>query len=239
MSLFPSIALHNFWLLTNTESNCSFTQRWKLCKGNSLHKYLFKTNLSWCLFYSEMATLHSTGVRNIKTQGLHRTEAQLHAPVEREAVRPLLFCKALFLSLKPEKLCAGLSGMMGIQNSVRARPGCREVSCPLGRQSAGQNSTHSSGTLCQHLLPGGTARGFWTYCTDSCWLHKQTRLSLTACSFCLWSPHPSSGWLSTTSRKTASKTTLFQRQCEMIIPTLCWCWHQRNEMCTIGHLIYN
>lgn len=34
---------------------------------------------------SEMGTLYSTGARNL-TQGLHRTEAQLHVPMEWEAL---------------------------------------------------------------------------------------------------------------------------------------------------------
>lgn len=133
------------------------------------------------------------------------------------AVRTLLFCKALLLSLKPEKLCVGLAGVMDIQNSVRASKSATwkqgdELSLGMAECWPEQHLHQSSGTLCQLLLPYGTAPGFWTHCTDSCWLQKQTRLSLTAWSFCLWSPHPSSCWLSSTSRKTASKPTLFQRQ---------------------------
>jgi len=64
-----------FCFLNNRESHCSFAQRWKLCKGNSLQKCTSKAQLGCCLFYGRNGNaVLATGVRNFTVQNLHRTE---------------------------------------------------------------------------------------------------------------------------------------------------------------------
>lgn len=103
------------------------------------------------------------------------------------AVRTLLFCKALLLSLKPEKLCVGLAGVMDIQNSVRASKSATwkqgdelslgmaecwpeqhlhpELWYPLPASAALWNSSRLLNSLHWFLLTSKTNQAF-TYCME-------------------------------------------------------------------------